>query len=194
VLGIVAVVMLGVICFLAFRRNTAMRLVDRLLTRAPESARPKLTEVAHSAIDGFGALTTPLSALELVGWSLAIWFSVGVVLFLGMNAFDLGLGFGAAMFIVVATTFGFFVPSSPGAFGVYHAIVINALQNVFDVPHAQAVSYALVIHLVFYLPPIAIGTLFLWRERRLWQRSSFLEKLRELRGSAAAAPEPQPGS
>ncbi len=185
VLGGIAIGMLGMIAAVTFNRDPAMKLISRLLVFAPERLRPKLNEVAHNTLDGFAVLANPRVAAELVGWSLANWLTVGLILFVGMEAFSLGTGFGAAMFIVVATTFGFFVPSSPGSFGVYHAIVINTLENVFGVPRGAAVSYALVIHFVFYLPPIFLGTLFLWRERQLWQRSSLLDEFRLIQGGSA---------
>ncbi len=137
--------------------------------------------MVHSGLDGFAVLTSPRTALLLAAWSLLLWLSVGLVLFTGMKAFGLETGFGAALFVLVATTFGFFVPSSPGSFGVYHAITIGALTNVFDVPKHDAVSFALVIHLVFYLPPMIMASVFLFLERRVWGQIDFLAKLRELR-------------
>lgn len=184
VLGVIALGVLGLIAAVTFNRDPAMKLIEWLSMFAPERIRPKLNEVAHNTLDGFAVLANPRVAALLVGWSLANWLTVGGILYLGMEAFSLGTGFSAAMFIVVATTFGFFVPSSPGSFGVYHAIVINTLENVFGVPRSVAVSYALVMHFVFYLPPILLGALFLWRERRMWQRSQLLDEIRLLQGGA----------
>lgn len=176
------------------RRGPVMRLVDRTLRLAPERFRPKLTEMVHSALDGFSVLAIPRVGLELVLWSAVIWLSVGFVVYTGTEAFDLDIGFGAALFLLIATTFGFFVPSSPGSFGVYHAIVIETLSGVFNVDRNAAVSYALVIHLVFYLPPMFIGLGFLWAERRLWQRTSFLAKLRTLQSEPAIVESTSPRS
>jgi uncharacterized protein (TIRG00374 family) len=164
------------------KRGPVLRLVEWPIRLAPERFRPKLTEMVHSALDGFSVLSHPRIGLQLGAWSLVIWLTVGLVVFTGTEAFGLDIGFGAALFLVIVTTFGFFVPSSPGSFGVYHAIVIETLTKVFDINRNDAVSYALVIHLVFYLPPMFIGLAFLWTERRLWQRTSFLAKLRSLQG------------
>jgi uncharacterized protein (TIRG00374 family) len=186
---------LAVVLVLAsHRRETVMRIVDRSLRVLPARFRPKLREMASSALDGFGVLSHPRTTLELVAWSVAVWLSVGLIVYAGTEAFGLGIGFGGSLFLLIVTTFGFFVPSSPGSFGVYHAVVIGTLTNVFDIPKTDAVSYALVIHLVFYIPPMLLGLLFLWVERRLWQRTSFFEKLRQFQGHAgelppAAAPE-----
>jgi hypothetical protein len=60
------------------------------------------------------------------------------------------------------------------------------LTNVFDIEKSSAVSFALIMHLVFYLPPMIIAPAFLWLERDLWQRSTFWQKVRELRGAPPA--------
>lgn len=164
------------------RRSMVMRAVDRCLRLLPLRFRPKLREMSSSALDGFGVLAHPRTTMELLAWSVAVWLSVGLIVYVGTEAFGLGIGFGGALFLLIVTTFGFFVPSSPGSFGVYHAVVIGTLTNVFDISKTDAVSYALVIHLVFYLPPMLLGLAFLWLERRRWQRTSLFEKLRQFQG------------
>jgi hypothetical protein len=168
------------------RRSLALSLVERLLRLTPHAARPKLGAMAESALEGFGALADLRTAPGLALFSVAIWLGTGLVVYIVIEAFDLPVGYDAALFLVVATTFGFFVPSTPGSVGVYHAIVTAVLVNVWDIDKETAVSFALIVHLVFYLPPMALGPLFLWLERDLWQRASFLDKLRQLRGTPIA--------
>jgi uncharacterized protein (TIRG00374 family) len=172
---------------LSRRRGVAMRLLDFGLRFAPERFHAKLTEMTQSALDGFAVLSDGRVAVQLGAWSAVTWLCVSLVVFMGTEAFSLDVGFAAAMFLVIVTTFGFFVPSSPGSFGVYHAIVISTLTNVFDVGKNDAVSYALIIHLVFYLPPMFLGLAFLWKERQLWQRTSFLDKLGSFRREQGAS-------
>jgi uncharacterized protein (TIRG00374 family) len=169
-------------------RSRAISLADRILQLAPPAARPKLRSMSESAIEGFSSLTDLRVAAGLVAYSAAVWSGTALVVYTGMEAFDLALGYDTALFLVVATTFGFFVPSSPGSFGVYHAIVTAVLVNVWSVEKETAVSFALIIHLVFYLPPMVIGPLFLWLQRAVWQPQAFMAKLRELRGAPAGEP------
>lgn len=184
--GVVAVVIVGAVVA-SLRRPFVIRLVDWVLLLAPARARPKLMEMAHSALDGLSVLSQPRVAAELIAWSAVTWLTVGLVVYTAMNAFGLNLGLGAALFVLIATSFGFLVPSSPGSFGVYHSIVIWTLTNVFHIDRNAAVSYALVVHLVFYLPPMLLGLVFLWRERQLWSGANFMSKLRELQGEPPAA-------
>ncbi len=139
--------------------------------------------MAASAVEGLSGLSDARTTTVLLSYAVVLWLSIGLVIYTCLQAFDLPLGYGPALFLVVATTFGFFVPSTPGSFGVYHAIVIAVLTSVFDIEKNSAVSFALIVHLVFYLPPMVIGPAFLWLERGLWRQTSFWSKLRQLRGA-----------
>jgi uncharacterized protein (TIRG00374 family) len=169
------------------RRPFALRVAEGFLRLAPPATRPKLRQMFESALEGVAALGRPRTAAQLLAFSAATWLAVGFVLYLGMRALGVGTGYDAALFVMVATTFGIFVPASPGAFGVYHAIAIGVLTSVFGVDKSIAVSYALVIHLVIYLPPVLIGSAFLWLERGVWQSASLLRKFSELRGQPGPA-------
>lgn len=187
VIGSALTVVIALMVVASVNRALAMRVVRRALRLAPGRARPKLDEMAQSAFDGFGVLTHPRIAIQLIAWSVATWMIVALVVYAVMEAFSLDLGFNAAVFVLIATTFGWMVPASPGSVGVYEAIVIKTLTHVFGVAESNAISYALVLHLVFYLPPFPIGLTFLWMERRLWRRTNLLAKIRSLQGDLTSA-------
>ncbi len=77
-----------------------------------------------------------------------------------MDAFTLDLPFAAAVLVTVAINLSLVLPSSPAALGVFEAATIIAL-NAFDVPQAEALSYALVLHLLNLVPFLIIGALLL---------------------------------
>ncbi len=132
-------------------------------------------------------MADPRLSPKVAALSTVAWLSIGFVYYLGFRAFHIHLGYDAGLLLAVATTLGFFFPSSPGAFGVYHAIAIGTLTKVFGIDYDLAVSYALVIHLVFYVQPIFVGTAFMWLERKVWQPATLFGKLAELRGELSPA-------
>jgi uncharacterized membrane protein YbhN (UPF0104 family) len=77
-----------------------------------------------------------------------------------MAAFDLDLPLVAGMLVVVAINLSLVLPSSPAALGVFEAATVVALRA-FDVPQAQALSYALVLHLLNFVPFLIIGAALL---------------------------------
>jgi uncharacterized membrane protein YbhN (UPF0104 family) len=170
------------------RRELVLKLIDRLMPLAPAVSRPKLKRMAGSALDGLHVLARPRLMASVIASSVLIWLLGGLMVFVGLEAFSIDEGFGAATFVLITTTFGFLVPSSPGSFGVYHAIAIATLTSVFGVDRNLAVSYALVAHLVSYLPPVAIGAVFLAGQRRLWRDASVMFKIRELLKGETAEP------
>jgi uncharacterized membrane protein YbhN (UPF0104 family) len=73
-----------------------------------------------------------------------------------MNAFALDLPLTSAILVTVAINLSLVLPSSPAALGVFEAATIIALKA-FDVPQAEALSYALVLHLLNLVPFLLIG-------------------------------------
>jgi uncharacterized protein (TIRG00374 family) len=192
ILGAIAGVLAVLVILASLKRSAAMRVVDRLLLLVPARYRGGLQSAAHHAIDGFGVLANAAVAARLVAWSVVCWLAMALVVYTTMEAFDLGVGYEAAMLVVVATTLGFFVPSSPGAVGVYHAIAIGVLTSVFDVEKAPAASFALVMHLVLYIPPMFIGGVFLWSRRAAWRGFSLRSRLAALESEYVATDQAGP--
>jgi hypothetical protein len=160
----------GVLVAVAGNKRWVLSVLEALLRFVPGRFHEGSKRMAASALDGLAIFSTPRILVLMVGWSLGSWMVTVLVLYFAMMAFNLGLPFSAAVFLLVMTSFGFFIPSSPGALGVYHAISIESLVRVFDVDRALATSYSLVVHLIFYVPPLLIGLFFLWRERFSWRQ------------------------
>ena len=160
----------GMLVGVARSRAWVLFVLEILLRFVPGRFHENFKGMAESALEGLAVLSRPGILALVVGWTLVSWLTTSLVLFFMMMAFDLGVPFSAAIFVAVMTSFGFFVPSSPGALGVYHAISIESLVRVFDIDRGLAASYSMVAYLVFYIPPLVIGLLFLWRERLSWRQ------------------------
>jgi uncharacterized protein (TIRG00374 family) len=158
-------------------RTRAERWLTALSRRLPERVRGASSHWSVSLLDGLSSLHDPRILLNACFWTVTSWMTSSLVIYLILRAFSLDVPFAAAPFLLIATTFGFFVPSSPGAIGVYHAISIRTLTTVFSVPHDDAASYALVAHAIYLLPPTVLGACFFW-----WHHLS----LRRLQSLAAA--------
>lgn len=159
-------------------RPHAERWLARLSQHIPARFREASQRWGGSLLDGLASLHNPRILLAACFWTFASWMTSSAVIYLVLRAFSLDVPFAAAPFLLVATTFGFFVPSSPGAIGVYHAISIRTLTTVFSVPHDQAASYALVAHALYLIPPTLLGACFFW-----WHHLS-LRRLQSLAESA----------
>ena len=168
--GIAFLLLAALLVTLSAARERALALVawgSRLL---PEGLRHRVEEVAAAAIGGLAVLRQPWALVQAVAWSAASWLASALLMWVVLRAFDLELPFTAGLFVMVATSLVMLVPASPGYVGTFELAAIKGLENVFDVGHNAAASYALVQHAILYLTPIVIGAVFLWRERRIWRQ------------------------
>jgi hypothetical protein len=75
----------------------------------------------------------------------------------------MSLPFVAALFLLAVLEVGVAVPSAPGKLGVFHYLCVLAL-GVFGVQRQEAIAYAVLLHVVVFVPPSLLGALFLWWE------------------------------
>jgi glycosyltransferase 2 family protein len=132
----------------------------RPLRRLPFLAGDRIEHIGDRIGEGLAAARQPrlvaaALALTTIGWlalALSAWFV--------MDGFHLGLPFAAALLVVVATNIAQILPSSPAAVGVFEAATLVALKP-YHVSDSRALSYALVLHALNFLPYIVAGPILL---------------------------------
>jgi uncharacterized protein (TIRG00374 family) len=120
----------------------------------------RLESAAVNATRGLVALRKPRIALRGMALTIASWATLGVSYWILTMAFALDLPLVAGMLVTVAINLSLVLPSSPAALGVFEAATVIALRA-FDVPQAEALSYALVLHLLNLVPFLVIGAALL---------------------------------
>lgn len=83
----------------------------------------------------------------------------GLATLIWLEAFHLGVPWYAGFFILTVYNIGCALPSSPGAIGLYHYLVILAL-SLWVTDTSYSMSYALVSHAILILINIIIGGIF----------------------------------
>ena len=102
-----------------------------------------------------------LVALAISVVQAVLLAGAGVLLGLGV---DIHIGLAAMGVVTLAVFFfGATVPGLPLSFGTFEFAAV-ALLGRWDVPAAQAVSFTVLLRGLTYLPPLAIGGVFLSRE------------------------------
>jgi uncharacterized membrane protein YbhN (UPF0104 family) len=120
----------------------------------------RLEAAAVNATRGLVALRNPRIALRGMALTIASWTTLGVSYWILTMGFHLDLPLVAGLLVTVAINLSLVLPSSPAALGVFEAATVIALRA-FDVPQAEALSYALVLHLLNLGPFLLIGTALL---------------------------------
>jgi uncharacterized protein (TIRG00374 family) len=153
----------GFVVALAVWREPTLRLIGFVEKRLPFGfgARLKLERIARQFAEGTDSLSQPRLWLPLLGWTTVTWASSLVSGWAGCLALGVSPGWAALLFLIVLTSSGQAVPSSPGYVGVYHAAATLAL-TAFGVDAATAIGIAVVTHAFSYGSLVVVGLIALW--------------------------------
>lgn len=167
---VVAVGLVATVFVLARWQERPLRLLLRPLTRVPGFAPEQAERAAGNMLVGLAALRRAEVAVPALALSFGAILVIAFSFWLVMLAFDLGLGFGAALLVMVATNLAMLIPSSPAALGVFEAATVVAL-GAYGVDDSRALSYAVVLHGLNFLPFVLVGLVLVqgygiqvWRE------------------------------
>ena len=141
-----------------------IRQASQFLPRAFGAAALRLSEDILAGLEG---LRSPRHLLGALLVSFLTWGVEAGTYWLVMFAFGLELNYAVALLLVGAVNLAGLIPASPGQVGVNEFVVISIL-TALGLPAADATAYAVVTHLVIWLPPTALGFLLLLRQGMGW--------------------------
>lgn len=152
--------MLAAIVVLARWGERPLRFALRPAARLPFFSGERVEWAAANLAQGAAGLRRPRLAAAAFAWTTLSWLLVAVSMWLTMRAFDLGLSPAAGLLVVVAVNLAMILPSSPAAVGVFEAATLVALKA-YGISDSRALSYALVLHALHFVPYLVIGFLVL---------------------------------
>lgn len=159
--GAGAVGLLGVSILLAY--PAGQRLFLQLLAATPKFPKKQVIEKwAEELCIGLQGLRGARAQLQIGLATLAVWLVSVLSFYFGQLAFHINAPVWAAVLALALTNLGMVVPSSPGYIGIFHYLVVLAL-SAFGVPREVALGYAIVTHLLGFLPIGLVGVFSLWR-------------------------------
>jgi hypothetical protein len=157
---VVAALLVLVVVIVRYDERAVHWLLSPLRRVRRAGVAERLEAATVNATRGLVALRSPRIALRGMALTIASWVTLGVSYWVLTKAFSLDLPLVAGMLVTVAINLSLVLPSSPAALGVFEAATIVALRA-FDVPQAEALSYALVLHLLNLVPFLLIGAALL---------------------------------
>ena len=147
-----------------------LRPLGRLSLFSGDRLERTVTELAH----GLSGLRHLGLALEAFVWTIAAWLLTAMCAYLVSLAFHLHLPFACGILVAIAVGLGMILPSPPAAVGVFEGAALIAL-GAYGVPHSSALPFAVVLHLVNFVPFVLIGAVLLHYNSRHKQRSRAAE-------------------
>lgn len=164
--GSIAAVILcgfGFVVGLAVWRSPTLRLVRLIEEGLPFNLgrRLRLEHAATQFAEGTDSLRSAHLWPPLLGWTALTWACSLLTAWAGCFALGVQPGVAALLFLLVLTSSGQAVPSSPGYIGVYHYLATVALTT-FGVDATTAFGIAIIIHAFSYGPLVILGLIALW--------------------------------
>lgn len=157
-----AVVAIVVIFVLWRYQSRPLGFLLRPLRWLPGFSEARTREAAESLLRGFEGLRSARVGIVAAALTAATWLVVALSFWLAMRGLGLDLGYDAAVVVVVATTFALVIPSLPASLGVFEAATVFSLDP-FGIDDSRALSCAVVLHVLSFLPFIVAGLVALGR-------------------------------
>jgi glycosyltransferase 2 family protein len=157
---IVTMLMIAGIIGLIWRREAAVKIIDRILRLLPGKVAQKVNNVIHHFIDGFQVITNVKRLLYLLFLSAVVWLVDVAAIYTLFLAFGFDLPVLAAFVVMVILIAGIAIPTAPGFIGNWHYACILGL-SLFSIAKPEAFSFALVYHFLSMIVVIVLGVFFL---------------------------------
>lgn len=163
--------------------NLLRRLVGWVAGLLPDAMSDIVLALSDSIIDGLGSLRSPLHLAGAIVTSYTTWAIEAVVYWMVMWAFGLDLGYPVALLVVGTVNLAGLIPASPGQVGVYEFFV-SAVMVAVGIAQDTALAYAIVVHIVIWLPVTLVGFGFLVRYGLGWDAIRNANQLQEAQSSS----------
>ncbi|HET6837792.1 MAG TPA: lysylphosphatidylglycerol synthase transmembrane domain-containing protein [Gemmatimonadales bacterium] len=148
----------GLALLLAIGVLVAPLLAERLVRAVlpwPNFAN-RVVSLIEGIRQGLVVLRAPVRLLLVVFWSFALWLVNGLAFYVGFAAFDIPVSYMGALLMQGLLALGISIPSTPGFFGPFEAVIVAALA-LYGVPRDLAFSYAISFHVTSFIPITLLG-------------------------------------
>jgi len=163
-------VTVGAILFLVAlicRTETTLRLVSFCCRPFPQKLSGRLQDFFRSLLEGFLVLKQPRYYPVIMLTSILVWGSYIIIIQFTIFSFGLQhshhLSWLASTVVLIMTGFSVAIPSSPGYVGTYHYFCMVGL-GFYGVAASLGFSFAVILHLLNFVPVIVGGLYYFWRE------------------------------
>lgn len=158
-----------VVFFLLAARPNLLRSLLALMSRLlPGRLGDLAVSLGEEIIHGIEGLRSPSNLAGAVISSYVTWGIEASVYWMVMFAFGLELGYPAALLVVGTVNLAGLIPASPGQLGVYEFFA-STVMIAAGVSRDTALAYAIVVHVVIWLPVTLVGFVILARQGLGWK-------------------------
>jgi uncharacterized protein (TIRG00374 family) len=180
-----AVLALGLLFLLAGHPERLGQLAARFGRFLPERLSSAFARIVQTFAEGLIVMRNPRHLAAAAVWSIAVWLSISLGIWIASSAFGLHVSFVGSFIVVGYLAVGVSVPT-PGGAGGFHYFYKAALTNFFGANPDVAAAAAIVLHAISFVPVSIAGLTF------MWQDGLTLGRLKSMKSEAQAAETPDP--
>ena len=178
--GLAAAVAAAVI-IVRWQEALALRILQLALRPLPAAIGAPVDNFFRGFVQALETLQSPLTFVQLLGWSLYLWLVIAAIYLLGILAFDIPAPLLVGSITVSAiVAIAVSVPQAPGYIGSFQLGCTLSLA-LFNVSQSHAIAYSIVSHLTQFAAVVAAGLYSLAREGMTMRQ---LEAVSEANGTA----------
>jgi hypothetical protein len=153
-------VLIAMIALFLVNKELGFKLAAPLLRRLPERHQPRIAHFIDQFISSFVTMSNPWRLSGLFAFSIFIWLTNSITIFLMFGVFGMKLSYLAAVVTLVILLIGIAIPAAPGFIGNWHFACVLAL-GLFGINKAEALTYAIVYHFLSIVEVLVLGLAFL---------------------------------
>ncbi len=160
---LIAISLLIVLVLLFPRLFSPLALIlNRIINKLSPEFGNKVAKEINKAMKSLIHLSKKGTMLILVLWSAIVWLAEGTVFWCVAMALQPALEAPAAGWLALPVgTLATLIPSTPGYIGTFDYFTIKAM-TALGTPTTIATAYALLVHVLLWLPPTLTGGLYLF--------------------------------
>lgn len=152
------------VALVRWQEDLALRLLRVVLRPFPQKIAEPVDHFFRGFVQALEILDSPLTFLQLLGWSLYLWVVIASVHLFALVAFTLPVPLILGSIVVTAVVaIAVSAPSAPGYIGAIQLGCTLALA-IFGVPKSDAFAFSIVLHVTQFVAIVIAGVYSLTRE------------------------------
>lgn len=159
-----------------------MEFISKIIRPVSDRTAEKLCSFFDSFVGGLSILQNGKHLFPIVIYSFAVWLISSLPIYLILTSFGYQMPYSISIFILVLLAFAVAIPSAPGFIGTFHYACATGLE-IFGATKEEALSVAIILHAINFLPITLVGFCFLWRSRISIKSAKKAEHMQEKSGA-----------
>jgi uncharacterized protein (TIRG00374 family) len=156
-------VLLAFVVLLKKRSGRTLGWIHALLKPFPQSFGRRIENLIGAFLAGLVRFKHSSHYPIVFVQTVLIWSCYTMAFWFGFQAFGFRMPWTAPLVLLVITTIGIVVPSSPGYVGTYHLLCQLGL-GLYGIAKSPALAFAIVQHALNIVPFFLLGLVFAWKE------------------------------